>query len=137
MIIFIAYVGAMGFMSVYGFIHGDVTKLLAPIDGNGQFCGIKNTGGKGDEYDFTDYPKLYIGDLDAGAAHAAAGDLAGVFDTGVCVKTCPKALGKKIGVECKPDSQLCRDISWSSAYDSDDVAGLCLPPSAASLPPAL
>jgi hypothetical protein len=42
LLIFVAYVGAMGFLTVYGFIHGDVNKLLAPLDGNENFCGINN-----------------------------------------------------------------------------------------------
>jgi len=52
----------MGFITFYGFVHGDVTKLLAPIDGNANFCGINNTDG----HDFTDYPLAYIGNLEAG-----------------------------------------------------------------------
>lgn len=52
----------MGFITFYGFVHGDVTKLLAPIDGHNNFCGINNTDG----HDFTDYPLAYIGNLEAG-----------------------------------------------------------------------
>ena len=42
LIVFVAYVGAMGYMTGYGYIHGDVKKLLAPLDGNENFCGINN-----------------------------------------------------------------------------------------------
>jgi len=94
-------------MTVYGFIHGDVTKLLAPIDGNLDFCGIKNGDTAND--DLTDYPYLYIGNLEAGlesvAAGAATGNaLSGVakaLKTAVCVKTCPKTYGHTSIVECK------------------------------------
>lgn len=55
LIVFIAYLGAMGFMTVYGFIKGDVDKLLAPLDGAGNFCGVT----KG----YKNYPYLYIANL--------------------------------------------------------------------------
>ena len=82
MIIFIAYVGAMGFITVYGFMNGDITKLLAPIDGDNHFCGIKNDDG----HDLTEYPNLYIGNLEVLTAQAA-------FENGVCVKKCPVSHG--------------------------------------------
>lgn len=100
----------MGFMSVYGFIHGNVNKLLAPIDGNNQFCGVKNDDGSGD---LTDYPYLYIGNLNAAVASAAEGAALGsdnfhkAFATGVCVKTCPKNYKGSIKCECKEHTALC------------------------------
>ena len=42
-------------MTVYGFIHGKVNRLLAPLDGAGNFCGVT----KG----YTDYPDLYMTNL--------------------------------------------------------------------------
>ena len=45
----------MGFITVWGFIHGKVDKLLAPMDGAGNFCGVT----KG----YKDYPDLYITNL--------------------------------------------------------------------------
>jgi len=55
LIIYIAFVGAMIFGSVYGFIHGNVNKLLAPLDGAGNFCGV--TPG------FEKFPYLYLTNL--------------------------------------------------------------------------
>lgn len=81
----------MGFLTVYGFIHGDVTKLLAPLDGNNQFCGIKN--GDKPDGDLVDYPNLYIGDLTSAVVKASSGDTGGAFSTAVCVKICPKNMG--------------------------------------------
>lgn len=64
-------------MTVYGFIHGDVNKLLSPIDGNGNFCGIKN--GDTAAGDLTDYPNLYIGNLEEAVVKgAASGGLTGM-----------------------------------------------------------
>jgi len=40
-----------------------------------------------------DYPDLYIGDLLAAAASAASSDVSAIFETGVCVKVCPKNMG--------------------------------------------
>jgi hypothetical protein len=44
----------MMFGTFYGFVHGDVKKLLAPMDGAGNFCGVG---------DFKDYPNLYFSNL--------------------------------------------------------------------------
>jgi len=86
-------------MSVYGFIHGNVHKLLAPIDGDNQFCGVKNDDGNGD---LTDYPYLYIGNLEDAVVAGASDNFKLAFKSGVCVKTCPKDYKGKIGVACKP-----------------------------------
>lgn len=45
----------MMFGTFYGFVHGQVDKLLAPMDGAGNFCGV----GK----EFKDYPNLYFSNL--------------------------------------------------------------------------
>jgi len=97
----------MGFMTVYGFIHGDVKKLLAPLDGQQKFCGINN----GPGYDYTNYPKLYIGDLLSSVVKGSSGDISGIFSSAVCVKTCPKDEGGAkngvIAVDCKLKTSLC------------------------------
>jgi hypothetical protein len=98
LVLFIAYVGAMGFLSVYGFIHGDLTKLLAPIDGKGNFCGIKNGADK--DTDLTGYPYLYFGDLSiTSITNVAEGNLLAIFERGVCVSSCPKALSSGV-IKC-------------------------------------
>ena len=73
----------MGFITVYGFMNGDITKLLAPIDAENHFCGIKNDDG----HDLTAYPNLYIGDL------TSFGSPIDAFKHGVCVSKCPKSEG--------------------------------------------
>lgn len=95
LIIYIAYVGAMIFITIYGFSNGDIKKLLAPIDGKGNFCGIG---------DLKDYPNLYIGNL-LDATASAALDPGGAFGTAVCVKECPVSVAsgkdRELGVPCK------------------------------------
>ena len=82
LIIFLAYVGGMIFITIYGFAHGNITKLLAPIDGNSNFCGIG---------DYKDYPNLYIGNLLEATVSGMSGQLEDVFSTGVCTKSCPES----------------------------------------------
>jgi len=91
----------MGFTSVYGFIHGNVNKLLSPIDGNGNFCGMKN--GKTSAGDLTDYPNLYIGNLEEAVAKAGFAGMDSAFGTAVCVKKCPehRTGNSELVVECK------------------------------------
>lgn len=70
-ILFIAFVCAMGYLTNYGLNNGNVTKLLAPLDGDDNFCGV--TPG------YKDYTHLYLTSLSGSNAKA-------VFANGVCVK---------------------------------------------------
>jgi len=74
LIVFLSVLGAMVGLTVYSYKHGNVKKLLAPVDGAFQICG----------YDpkYEGYDKLYFTDLDQT-------DLVGLFKHGVCVKSCP------------------------------------------------
>jgi hypothetical protein len=86
----------MIFITVYGFAHGNIKKLLAPIDGNNNFCGVG---------DYKEYPNLYIGNLLDAVAEGALTPSA-AFKTAVCVKTCPVSVSsgtgdRELGVECK------------------------------------
>lgn len=56
LVIFFAFLGAMGYCTMYGYKHGNVKKLLAPLDGDNKFCGVDSG--------YEDYPKLYITDFD-------------------------------------------------------------------------
>lgn len=122
--IFVAYVSAMTFGTVYGFIHGNVNKLLAPVDGNKNFCGINN--GKG--HDLTKYPYLYFSDFTSASA---------AFQSGVCVKVCPHDTGNgEIAIECKPggpaDGLCAKAVDAASehfAYSGSSIGGICLPTS--------
>lgn len=39
LVLFIAFVCAMGYLTAYGLKHGKVEKLMAPLDGDDHFCG--------------------------------------------------------------------------------------------------
>jgi len=59
--------------AVYGIMHGNVAKYLAPIDGLNRFCG-HDEGVK-------DFPKMFFTSL--------LGTPAQIIKSGVCVKECP------------------------------------------------
>lgn len=40
LIFFIIFLGAWGYVGYYGMTHGNIQKLLAPVDSNGQRCGL-------------------------------------------------------------------------------------------------
>ena len=39
LMVFLASIGGMGFAGYYGWHHGDINRLTAPIDGDFRFCG--------------------------------------------------------------------------------------------------
>jgi hypothetical protein len=75
LIIFFAFLGAMGYLTAYAHSHGNLEKLTAPLDGHGKFCG------EDPDKNFKDYPYLYLSNL-LGKPNA-------IFASGICVKTCP------------------------------------------------
>ena len=72
LLIFLIAVGFSGYVAIYALEHGDPERIMAPMDGNGNFCG-KTEG-------YEDYPYLFFSDLNIilWAPYA------------VCVKTCPQ-----------------------------------------------
>lgn len=72
LLIFFVSVGFSGYITVYALEHGDPERILAPMDGNGKFCGM--------DEGYEDYPYLFYADLNfyLWAPYA------------VCVKTCPQ-----------------------------------------------
>jgi len=73
LIIFLVFLGAMVVATDYGLENGNIQKLLAPIDGQGKFCGI--TPG------YEDHKYLYLRNL--------VGNPIKIFLGAVCVKECP------------------------------------------------
>ena len=75
--VFLAFLGAMGFATFYGFTHGDVERLLSPIAGssgsNGEYviCG-ETSATKG-------YDKLYFYNM-------LPTTINGLFKDTICVK---------------------------------------------------
>jgi len=70
----LATIVVMTWASVWGYQHGDVNRLTAPINGNHEFCGSDKV--------VKDFPKMYLFDM---SPH----DIVGIFKSGVCVKVCP------------------------------------------------
>jgi len=121
LIVFFAFLGAMGFCTVYGNKHGNVGKLLAPLDGDGNFCGY--TAG------FEDYPKLYITEF-------TALNPVDIFETAVCVKKCPMKGDKTIDGKT---SSYVKDLTDSDiideVYNTKEVMKYCFPASSKDLSP--
>jgi hypothetical protein len=55
LIVFFCFIVSMGYVTFLGFKEGDINKLIAPLDGEYNFCGID----KG----YEDYKNLYIADF--------------------------------------------------------------------------
>jgi len=64
----------MVFFTYYGFKNGQPDKLIAPLDGNNNFCGFENKNGTK-----VGYPNLYIAKIES----------SNIFKYGYCVKDCP------------------------------------------------
>lgn len=120
LIIFLGVLGAMVGLTVYSYKHGNVQRLLAPVDGALQICGYT----KG----YEGYDKLYVTNLDQP-------DLADLFKSGVCVKSCPEA---KTPIVCQPTTEVpdCQAASVvTKQYNTEDLLGYCFPSSFSELPP--
>ena len=72
---FLAFLVAMGVCTHHGYSNGQVDRLLAPLDGDDNFCGV--------DAKVKDYPFLFITNI--GVASPAEN-----FRRSVCVKKCPK-----------------------------------------------
>jgi hypothetical protein len=109
--VFFAFIVGMGVCSGYGFKHGQISKLLAPLDGDNKFCGV--------DVGYELYPHLVLTDFAESSAKA-------IFKSGVCSKACPKT-GEK--VEFVPTSRVSSTTVITVNYDSRDVLNYCLPKS--------
>ena len=99
----------MGYLTYVGYTEGDVKKLLAPLDGDNNFCGVSEG--------LEDYPKLYITDFTVGGINA-------IFDSAVCVSKCPQT--EDDAIDCKPSSKV-PECKSHDPYASRSVVGICMP----------
>ena len=74
-------------MSVYGWLNGEISTLLAPVDGDGRLCGVTNS--------TKEYPNLWIADISAASSNPTQ-----MFKYAVCVESCPTATGQS--AKCVP-----------------------------------
>ena len=113
-LVFMAFLGSLLGCMIYSMAEGDVSKMLAPYDGLGNFCGIG---------DFAEYPDLFLSDMSiAGSSNIAKS----MFAKAVCVKSCPQSKTAKI--EC-PSTY---DPSWVncatvSTVNTANLLGYCIP----------
>jgi len=110
LLVFFAAVGTMCFFGIDGLMNGNPNKLFAPLDAANNFCGI--------DEEFADYPFLWVKLSGAGL------DIKGIFDTGVCVKTCPQ---KDEVTDCKINAALESQECQTSKYPTKEAFGFCMP----------
>ena len=116
LLIFVAFIVAMGFCTVFSFKNGKVKKLTAPLDGDNNFCGV-TTGYEG-------YDRLYLIDL--------KGSVQTIFNSGVCVKACPVKKGDAIDAKSNNKNTNVSDLK--AKYPTRNVAGYCFPSSTDAIP---
>jgi hypothetical protein len=109
LLVFIAFISSMGYLTFLGSTTGDVKRILAPLDGDFKFCG--------DDPGFEDYPKMIITSFEANLPTE-------IFKTGVCVKECPAT--KEDSIDCKPTSTV-KECKLNDPYPTTDVVGICIP----------
>ena len=106
MIVFLVFLGGMGYMTVQGYLLGDAAYMLAPIAANGMVCGYGAV---------IDYPFLYVPDLSN-----AVDPISNYFNYGVCATDCPDG----------PDSVFtCYEASCAgfTPYDTYEAMNYCIP----------
>lgn len=103
-IIFTVFLISLLGVTIYGYCAGDVWRLVAPIDQDGNICGFDTMEG---------YDHLYIEDVTT--ALKPNKDL---FSYGVCVKECPKSAEDT--VECNPACSATNEV-----YKTYELFGYC------------
>ena len=116
--LFFAFIGAMGYATAFGYKHGEVNRLTAPIDAGLNFCGFSPMEG---------YGKMMLTNFKLTAG-------ADILKSGVCIKECPHAAGVELkdGVDCKSNAKIkCDKLK---TYETRDAFDFCLPVSKSALP---
>ena len=105
----------MGACTLYGYGYGHPKKLLSPIDGDKNICGVTNG--------YQDYPYLFIGDISGAIASKES-----VFMNGVCVKKCPATAEESKTLECKTTKEIdsCNNSELNS-YGTTSYLKYCTP----------
>lgn len=118
-IFFCIFLGGMGFCTAYGYANGDPNKLIAPIDGDGNICGV--TPG------YEDYGYLFIGNIDT-LAHNLGGGTS-TFHYGICVEGCPATSDdSETALSCKTTTRVTScNMTETNAYAAYSVMGYCMP----------
>jgi hypothetical protein len=109
LVIFLAFIGSMVYVTIIANKEGDLKKLIAPLDGDNSFCGVTDA--------TLEYPNLFITDF-------TKSSVTDIFDSAVCVKECPKLATDAI--ECVPTSKQAECVA-KEAYPSKRVVNICFP----------
>ena len=105
----------MAACTIYGFSYGQPNKMMAPIDGDSNICGV--TPG------YEDYPDLFIGDI-----NQAEKNIQEVFEYGTCVKSCPETKKASKEIQCKPTAKITScTMSDANSYASYSIMRYCVP----------
>jgi hypothetical protein len=131
LLLFFAFIGAMCFCVFVGYSQGELDKVIAPIDPNQHFCGVKHwkkdkarkpLEERGEpEYDNTGYPYLFFPGLNPDGDKLG---LATVLKDSFCVAECPGKEAKQ--VECASGSK-CTDGKVADSYPTRTFVRYCLP----------
>ena len=81
LLVWIAFLGSVVFLAVYGAKTGNIPKLIAPVNGDLQLCGAAS--------DFKTYKYLYF-------TNFQVQNIKNLFTSGVCVDECPSATTDKL-----------------------------------------
>eukprot|EP00351_Strombidinopsis_sp_SopsisLIS2011_P003647 CAMPEP_0116879372 /NCGR_PEP_ID=MMETSP0463-20121206/11175_1 /TAXON_ID=181622 /ORGANISM="Strombidinopsis sp, Strain SopsisLIS2011" /LENGTH=195 /DNA_ID=CAMNT_0004528633 /DNA_START=297 /DNA_END=884 /DNA_ORIENTATION=+ len=94
-----------------GYANGNLGQMLAPINGQGDFCGYGNQVGFG---------YLYIYDLTPATENPDA-----FWSYGICVESCPSSTGT---INCPSATEVTTDCGNSDTrYDTTNSFGYCIP----------
>ena len=101
----------MVYLGYYGYFHGDLDRLIAPVDGALNLCGIAEG--------FRDYEKLYITDF-------SSQNINKIYQSAICVKECPDEVPFKL--ECMTHDKVpsCT-IPDDEQYKTKPVLDICFP----------
>ena len=105
LIFFLVTLGAMGFLTFYTVVNGDVAKVIRGMDGAGNFCGVGA---------FAGYPYVYISNLTPLSVPA-------IFKTAVCVSSCPEPTTGSQIVNCKPNSNFAPGGTCTNIYNATEL----------------
>lgn len=123
LIIYIAFIGAMIYATIFGYTNGNVKKLTAPIDADNNFCGFGDNAG---------FDSMVLSSYEISKVY-------GILSAGICVKECPtKATVWTEGTNIKCPAKFkaapdCSGFTKKKTYDSYDAFGICIPKSTSGL----
>lgn len=117
LLVLVAFIGTMVYLTGYAYSEGNVSKLTAPLDADNNFCGIGA---------YTEYPYLYLTDVNDV-------NIMQIFSSGICVKECPTSYEE--GIDCMVNDKVTScEVSEELFYVSEAYVEFCLPADWDSVP---